>query len=91
MNIRHTTIAKLQQLSERLLQEVSDFIDFVIHKHRAEIANSQPDEVLIKTWSRWFESVDHLDVTPLDVTPPEPASTYQRLLINKYQQQGLEL
>ncbi|MCC5654089.1 DUF2281 domain-containing protein [Nostoc sp. XA013] len=31
MTIRETAIAKLQQLSEPLLQEVTDFIDFVIH------------------------------------------------------------
>ena len=32
MTIREIAIAKLQQLSEPLLQEVTDFIDFVIHK-----------------------------------------------------------
>jgi Protein of unknown function (DUF2281) len=61
MTIRDTAIAKLQQLSEPLLQEVSDFIDFVIHKHQAEITNSQPDEMLMGEWSQWFETVDHLD------------------------------
>jgi hypothetical protein len=86
MTIRDTAIAKLQQLSEPLLQEVSDFIDFVIHKHQAEITNSQPDKTLMEEWSRWFEVVDRLDVTP-----PKPASTYQQLLLNKYRQQGLEL
>lgn len=38
MTIRETAIAKLQQLSEPLLQEVTDFIDFVIHKHQVKIA-----------------------------------------------------
>ncbi|MEH1834277.1 MAG: hypothetical protein V7L29_19930 [Nostoc sp.] len=40
MTIRETAMpsasfanAKLQQLSEPLLQEVTDFIDFVLHKH----------------------------------------------------------
>ncbi len=33
MTMRDTAIAKLKQLSEPLLQEVSDFIDLVIHKH----------------------------------------------------------
>ncbi|MCC5663493.1 DUF2281 domain-containing protein [Nostoc sp. CHAB 5784] len=32
--------AKLQQLSEPLLQEVTDFIDFVIQKHQVKIADS---------------------------------------------------
>lgn len=86
MNIRDITIAKLQQISEPLLQEVNDFIDFVIHKHQIEITNSQPDETLIKRWSQWFETVEHLDVTPSD-----SINNYQQLLLNKYRQQGLEL
>jgi len=86
MTIRDTAIAKLKQLSDPLLQEVSDFIDFVIHKRQAEIADSQPDETLVEAWSQWFEAVDHLDLTP-----SKPVSTYQQLLLNKYRQQGLEL
>lgn len=86
MTVRDTAIAKLQQLSEPLLQEVSNFIDFVIHKHQAEITDSLPDKMIVGEWSRWFEAVDLLDVTP-----PEPASNYQQLLLNKYRQQGLDL
>lgn len=41
MTIRETSIAKLQQLSEPLLQEITDFIDFVIHKHQIQITDSQ--------------------------------------------------
>jgi hypothetical protein len=41
MAIRETTIAKLQQLAEPLLQEITDFIDFVIHKHQTQIAGIQ--------------------------------------------------
>lgn len=86
MTIRETAIAKLQQLSEPLLQEVTDFIDFVIHKHQVKIAESQPDETLVGKWSQWFEAVDSLEVSP-----PESVSNYQQLLLNKYRQQGLEL
>ena len=86
MTIRDIAIAKLQQISESLLQEVSDFIDFVIHKHQAKITDSQPDETIVKVWSQWFEDVDRLDVTS-----PEPTSNYPQLLLNKYRQQGLEL
>jgi hypothetical protein len=86
MTIRDTAIAKLQQLSEPLLQEVSDFIDFVIHKHQVEISNNQPDATLIERWSQWFETVEHLDITPSD-----SINNYQQLLLNKYRQQGLEL
>ena len=86
MTIRETAIAKLQQLSEPLLQEVTDFIDFVIHKHQVKIADSEPDEPFVGKWSQWFEAVDSLNVSP-----PEPVSNYQQLLLNKYRQQGLEL
>ena len=86
MNIQDTTIAKLQQLSELLLQEVNDFIDFIIHKYQGEISNSRSDEILIERWSQWFETVEKLDVSPSD-----SINNYQQLLINKYQQQGLEL
>jgi hypothetical protein len=52
MTIRDNAIAKLQQLSDPLLQEVSDFTNFVIHKHRTEIADCQPYEALAESWSR---------------------------------------
>ncbi|MDZ8089875.1 MAG: hypothetical protein RMY16_30635 [Nostoc sp. DedQUE12b] len=86
MTIRETAIAKLQQLSEPLLQEVTDFIDFIIHKHQVKIADSQPDEPLVEKWSQWFEAVDSLELSP-----PETVTNYQQLLLNKYRQQGLEL
>jgi hypothetical protein len=86
MTIRDAAIAKLHQISEPLLQEVSDFIDFVIHKHQAEMPDSQLDELLVEKWSRWFEAVDELEITP-----SEAESTYPELLLNKYRQQGLEL
>ena len=37
MTIREIAIAKLQQLPESLLPEVSEFIDFVMHKHQNRI------------------------------------------------------
>ncbi|CCI20935.1 hypothetical protein [Microcystis aeruginosa] len=86
MTTRDTAIAKLHQLSEPLLQEVSDFIDCIIHKHQAKPDASQAAEKIVERWSQWFETVDHLDVTPL-----QPVSNYQQLLLKKYRQQGLEL
>jgi len=86
MTTRYTAIAKLHQLSEPLLQEVSDFIDFIIHKHQAKPDTSQTAEKIVERWSQWFEKVDHLDVKPL-----QPVSNYQQLLLEKYRQQGLEL
>lgn len=41
MTIREITIAKLQRLSEPLLQEITDFIDFVVHKHQTQVADIQ--------------------------------------------------
>jgi hypothetical protein len=86
MTIRDITIAKLQQLSEPLLQEVSDYMDFVINKHLAKSTDRQTDEKLVEAWLQWFDEVDHLDVTTA-----EPAHEYQHLLLNKYRQQGLTL
>lgn len=48
MTIRDITIAKLQQLPEPLLQEVSDFIDFISQKHLAKTAESQSKEKLVE-------------------------------------------
>ena len=39
MTMPEMTIAKLQQIAEPILQEITDFIDFVIHKHQTQIAD----------------------------------------------------
>lgn len=85
MTTRDSAIAKLQQLSEPLVQEVNDFIDFVLHKHQAKI-DTQDEEQLRQKWSQWFEEVDRLEVIST-----APNSNYQQLLLNKYRKQGLEL
>ena len=86
MMIRDTAIAKLQRLPEPLLQEVSDFIDFVLHKHQVKLVDNSSDEALSEAWSQWFEAVDRLEVTPM-----KPTSDYQKRLLDKYWQQGLQL
>jgi len=86
MTIRETATNKLNQLPEFLIQEVSDFIDFVAHKHQSKIIDSQLEVALVETWSQWFKALDDLDVTP-----SEPDNTYSELLLNKYRQQGLDL
>jgi Protein of unknown function (DUF2281) len=86
VTIRKTTITKLQQLPESLVQEVSDFIDFVIYKHQSIAGNDPSQNDAAETWANWFEAVDRLDVISTD-----PASSYQQLLLNKYRQQGLDL
>lgn len=86
MAIREATIAKLQQLPESILQEVSDFIDFVMIKHQCGTNNDEPQKDISQVWTQWFESVDRLEVSPTEST-----SEYQKLLLNKFRQQGLEL
>ncbi|NJL40490.1 MAG: DUF2281 domain-containing protein [Leptolyngbyaceae cyanobacterium RM2_2_4] len=86
MTIRDNAITKLQQLSEPLLQEVNDFIDFLIYKHQVANTADHPDKTLEKTWSKWFEDVDRLALPSPDVS-----ESYQQLLLDKYRQQGLEL
>jgi hypothetical protein len=86
MTIRETAIAKLDQLPEPLLQEISDFIDFIIHKHQPKPVDRSPENPRSETWAEWFKEVDRLEVTPT-----KPTSEYQQHLIHKYQQQGLDL
>ena len=86
MTIREIAIAKLQQLPESFLPEVSDFIDFVMHKHQYRIAEPKLPDDIAKAWAQWFEEVDRLEVRT-----NQPESEYQQLLLNKYRQQGLEL
>lgn len=79
MTIRETTIAKLQQLPEPLLQEVSNFIGFLRDKQQHRTATDKPNSDVKKAWLQWFESVDRLEVFP-----NKPASNYQQLLLTKY-------
>lgn len=85
MTPRDAAITKLQQIPESLLQEVNDFIDFVMHKHQVHTSDQEMDD-MTKEWTRWFEGVDQLKATPI-----EPRSDYEQLLLDKYRQQGLSL
>lgn len=87
MTIREIAIAKLQQLPESALTEVSEFIEFMMYKHQSKIVNANPPEDMAKAWAKWFEEVDRLEV----VTNHQDKNEYQQLLLNKYRQQGLEL
>lgn len=90
MKIRETAIAKLLQLPEPLLQQVSDFIDLLTDgQHSATLSNPQTDNTqskLTEAWAQWFEAVDRSEITPT-----EPVKDYHQLLLAKYRQQGLEL
>ena len=61
MTIPDITIAKLQ-LPESFLPEVSDFLDFVMHKHQNTIAEPKLPDDIAKAWAKRFEEVDRLEV-----------------------------
>lgn len=86
MTVRELAIAKLQQLPDSILLEVSDFIDFMMHKHRAKIAEAQPQENLTQAWEKWFDEVERLEIVT-----NRTENEYQQLLLNKYRRQGLDL
>lgn len=86
MTIRETTIAKLQQLPESLLQQVSNFIDLLTDRQQPSTAISGFRSELGEAWVQWFEAVDRLEVSPT-----ASANNYQQLLLSKYRQQGLDL
>jgi hypothetical protein len=103
MKIREAAIAKLQQLPEPLLAEVDDFIDFVIHKHQAQLQKStddQPDqEELARRWAKWVDEVEQLAATPIEEEEDfvdeddndDTLSDYQQAIVEKYRKQGLEI
>lgn len=43
VTIRETAIAKIQQLPESLVREISDFIDFTARKHQSKTADHSPE------------------------------------------------
>ena len=86
MTIRDIAITKLQTLPEPLLEEINNFIDFIIHKHQPITVNPQSETHLPEAWAQWFESVDGLEQKST-----EPISEYQQHLLTKYRQQGLTL
>ena len=51
-----------QQFPESLLPEVSDFLDFVMHKHQNRIAEPKLPDDIAKAWAKRFEEVDRLEV-----------------------------
>ncbi len=86
MTIRENAISKLQQLPDSLLQKVSDFIDLLLSRCRHSTFSDDHQDELAKKWTSWFESVDHLEVTP-----NRSVRNYQQHLLSKYRQQGLDL
>jgi len=85
MDLREAAIAKIQHLPEPLLEEVSDFIDFVTMKHTLA-AVPTPGTNLAARWSAWLH-----DLGTLEIQPSPPTTEYQHHLVEKYRQQGLDL
>jgi Protein of unknown function (DUF2281) len=77
MSIRAITVSKLQQLPEPLLQEVSDFIDFVLLKHQSNSQSRDQVLSLSNRWAQWFKEVDRLEIFPI-----EPINDYQERLLS---------
>jgi len=67
----------LHQLPESFLPEVSDCIDFVMHKHQNTIAEPKLPDDIAKAWAKRFEEVDRLKLMT-----NQPESEYQQLLLN---------
>ncbi|APB34644.1 hypothetical protein GlitD10_2310 [Gloeomargarita lithophora Alchichica-D10] len=90
MTIRETVIAKIQQLPESLLEDISAFIDFIIRNSQAKTVIDSLEDNYSDAWALWFEATDSLEITPQDI-PKVPNSEYQQRLLSKYRQQGLDL
>lgn len=54
MNIQDKTIAQIRQMPDALIQEVSDFIDFLIMKHGGN------------NWELWLQFSESLDLAESD-------------------------
>ncbi|MEG4212128.1 hypothetical protein [Microcoleus sp. S13_B4] len=44
------------------MQEISDFLVFVMHKHQNRIAEPKLLDDIAKAWAKRFEEVDRLEV-----------------------------
>ena len=84
MTIRETAIAKIQQLPESLVQEISDFIDFITRNYQVKTANHSLEGDRSEAWAQWFEAAGCLEIAPT-----APTNEYQQRLLDKYRQQGL--
>jgi hypothetical protein len=62
VTIRETTIAKIQQLPESLVQQIIDFIDFIARNHPGKTAIDSFEGDRVQAWARWFEATDGLEI-----------------------------
>lgn len=54
MNLQDKAIGKIRQMPESLIQEVSDFIDFLLMKHSS------------KNWESWLQFSESLEIVESD-------------------------
>lgn len=54
MNLQNKTIAQIRQMPDDLIQEVSDFIDFLLMKHGGN------------NWELWLQFSESLDIVESD-------------------------
>ena len=54
MNLQNKTIAQTRQMPDDLIQEVSDFIDFLVMKHGGN------------NWELWLQFSESLDIVESD-------------------------
>jgi hypothetical protein len=61
MTVHEETIAKIRQLPEPLLQEVNDFIDFILMKHYSDALTALPLRYRWQLWTQFTESLEIAD------------------------------
>jgi hypothetical protein len=54
MNLQNKTIAQIRQMPDDLIQEVSDFIDFLVMKHEGN------------NWESWLQFSESLNIAESD-------------------------
>lgn len=85
--------AQVSQLSLEAQNAIAQIIFDEIKKHQnnqnqklnlSDQENTNPSK---KYWDQWFEEVEKIEPISID----EDQSNYQKILFDKYKQQGLEL
>lgn len=61
-------------------------IDVLLSEENSQQLNPIAEETLQQKWEKWFSQVDQLELSL-----NSPQDDYQKHLLNKYRQQGLEL
>ncbi len=87
-------LQQLEILTPEEIDLVIDFVDFLQYKKNVrqgiqpqnQVKNDLEPIALSKFWEKWFAEVDRLEISLI-----QPSSEYEKGLLAKYRQQGLEL